>query len=140
MKVIGKQSSGLGVVTSGSVAIAVNAVNEVVITNEVAFFSHSLEVSGNLYVSGNTSMGVHTASTHEITGSLLLTGSSTQIGVATITGSVIVTRDSTFIQDVYVSGTLRGPFSQSVEARVNALEEQRFFLQKDVVSTYRRIY
>jgi len=132
MKVIGKQSSGLGIVTSGSVAIAVNAVNELVITNEVAFFSHSLEVSGNLYVSGNTSMGVHTSSTHEITGSLLLTGSSTQIGVATITGSVIVTRDSTFIQDVYVSGTLKGPFSQSVEARVNALEEQRFFLGGDI--------
>lgn len=132
MKVIGKQSSGLGVVTSGSVAIAVNAVNEVVITNEVAFFSHSLEVSGNLYVSGNTSMGVHTSSTHEITGSLLLTGSSKQIGTSVITGSITVTRDSTFIQDVYVSGTLKGPFSSSIEQRVNSLEKQRFELGGDV--------
>jgi hypothetical protein len=132
MKVIGNQTSGLGTSTSGSVVISVNTVNEVIITNDVAFFSHSLEVSGNLNVSGNTSFGVHTSSTHEITGSLLLTGSSTQIGVATITGSVTVTRDSTFIQDVYVSGTLKGPFSQSVEARVNALEEQRFFLGGDI--------
>lgn len=132
MKVIGNQSSGVGLVASGAYAISVNSNPEVIVTNTEVFLSHSLVVSGNLFVSGNSQLGINTASTHEITGSLLLSGSSKQIGTSVITGSITVTRDSTFIQDVYVSGTLKGPFSSSIEQRVNALEEQRFILGGDV--------
>ena len=133
MKVLGNQSSGLGVVTSGSVAISVNSNPELILKGESgSFFSHSLEISESLFVSGNTQLGMWTGSTHEITGSFLLSGSSKQIGVSVVTGSITVTRDSTFIQDVYVSGTLKGPFSQSIEQRVNSLEKQRFEIGGDI--------
>jgi len=132
MKVIGNQSSGVGLIASGAYAISVNSNPEVIVTSTEMFLSRSLTVSGNLFVSGNSQLGINTASTHEITGSFLLSGSSKQIGTSVITGSITVTRDSTFIQDVYVSGTLKGPFSSSIEQRVNALEEQRFILGGDV--------
>jgi hypothetical protein len=132
MKVIGKQSSGVSLVASGTLGISVLGNNEILMTNDTIFFSSSLVVSESLFASGNTQLGINTASTHEITGSFLLTGSSKQIGTSVITGSITVTRDSTFIQDVYVSGTLKGPFSSSIEQRVNALEEQRFILGGDV--------
>lgn len=132
MKVIGKQSSGVSLVASGTLGIAVLGSNELLITNQLVFASSSLVVSESLFASGNTQFGITTQSTHEITGSFLLTGSSKQIGTSTITGSITVTRDSVFIQDIYVSGTLRGPFSQSIEQRVNSLEGQRFILGGDV--------
>jgi hypothetical protein len=132
MKVIGKQSSGVSLVASGTLGISVLGNNEILMTNDTTFFSSSLVVSESLFASGNTQFGITTQSTHEITGSFLLTGSSKQIGTSQITGSITVTRDSTFIQDVYVSGTLKGPFSQSMEQRINALEEQRFELGGDV--------
>ena len=133
MKVVGNQSSGLGVVTSGSVAISVNTNPELILNGESgSYFSHSLEISESLMVSGNTQFGIWTGSTHEITGSFLLSGSSKQIGTSVVTGSITVTRDSTFIQDVYVSGTLKGPFSQSIEQRVNSLEKQRFEIGGDI--------
>ena len=132
MKVIGKQSSGVGLVASGTLGISVLGNNEILMTNELTFISSSLVVSESLFASGNTQFGITTQSTHEITGSLLLTGSSKQIGTSVITGSITVTRDSTFIQDVYVSGTLKGPFSSSIEQRVNSLEKQRFILGGDV--------
>jgi hypothetical protein len=132
MKVIGKQSSGVSLVASGTLGISVLGNNEILMTNDTTFFSSSLVVSESLFASGNTQLGINTASTHEITGSFLLSGSSKQIGTSVITGSITVTRDSTFIQDVYVSGTLKGPFSSSIEQRVNALEEQRFILGGDV--------
>ena len=132
MKVIGKQSSGVSLVASGTLGISVLGNNEILMTNDTIFFSSSLVVSESLFASGNTQFGMTTQSTHEITGSFLLSGSSKQIGTSQITGSITVTRDSTFIQDVYVSGTLKGPFSQSMEQRINALEEQRFQLGGDV--------
>ena len=132
MKVIGKQSSGVSLVASGTLGISVLGNNEILMTNDTIFFSSSLVVSESLFASGNTQLGINTASTHEITGSFLLTGSSKQIGTSVITGSITVTRDSTFIQDVYVSGTLKGPFSSSIEQRVNSLEKQRFILGGDV--------
>ena len=132
MKVIGKQSSGVSLVASGTLGISVLGNNEILMTNDTIFFSSSLVISESLFASGNTQFGMTTQSTHEITGSFLLSGSSKQIGTSQITGSITVTRDSTFIQDVYVSGTLKGPFSQSMEQRINALEEQRFQLGGDV--------
>ena len=132
MKVIGKQNSGVNLVASGTLGISVLGNNEILMSLDRTFISSSLVVSESLFVSGNSQLGINTASTHEITGSFLLSGSSKQIGTSVITGSITVTRDSTFIQDVYISGTLKGPFSSSIEQRVNSLEEQRFILRGDV--------
>jgi hypothetical protein len=132
MKVIGKQSSGIGLVASGTLGISIGGNNELLITQDTTFISSSLVVSESLFVSGNTHFGISTESRHDISGNLFISGNYTQVGVSVVSGSVLATRDSIFIQDVYVSGTLKGPFSQSIERRVNALEEQRFFLRGDV--------